>query len=89
MIRNLIPYGKKNAVHLDVLSQITGMSTRAVKRCIKDARQEGVPILSSDCGYWMGTDEEKQQFVDLMYKQALSRFVTVKAIRQQLKGISK
>lgn len=73
----LIPTGKKNAVHLDVLAQIADLHPRAVKKIIKNARRSGAPILSGIEGYWIGTKEEQAQFLQMMKKQALARLKTI------------
>ena len=81
---NMIPDGKKNAVHLDVLAQLADLHPRAVKECIKEARRAGVPILSGDDGYWLGTQEEQTQFIDRMQRQALCRLKTISDMKKNV-----
>ena len=45
---------EKNAVHLKELERVIQIEPRTIRRHINDLRQSGVPICSSDKGYWIG-----------------------------------
>lgn len=77
ILLNLIPEGKENAVHLEALAKQTGRETRTVKEMIKQLRRQGMPILSNVGGYWIGTQEETEDFFSGMKKQALCRLKTI------------
>ncbi len=46
--------GESNAVHLKDLERAIQIEPRTIRRHINDLRQSGVPICSSDKGYWIG-----------------------------------
>ena len=59
-IINLIPYGKENAISRTSLCYITGLSDRAVRDCIAEARNDWVILSVKDGkGYFRPTEEEK------------------------------
>ena len=81
-IIEVIPKGKENAVHMPVLCRVLGMAPTAFKKAVKELRQQGEPILSSRAGYWYSEEpEEIRGFVDLLGKQAVSRFASVKILK--------
>lgn len=81
----IMPYGKENAVHNEVLSRQLEISRKGVKDLVREARQQGIPIVSSTCGYWISGDkEELQDFVNRMDKQAKKHFISVRAIKRTL-----
>lgn len=86
-IINLIPKGKENAVHLNVLARLADLHPRAVKKIIKDARRNGAPILSGIEGYWIGTKEEQVQFLRMMKGQALSRLKTISDMQKNAESL--
>lgn len=74
-----IPKGKENAIHQLELSAALQLHPSAVKKCVKQARQQGSPILSSSKGYWLSeSKEETAQYVQMMRRQALSRLSVIK-----------
>lgn len=82
-----IPKGKENALHNEELARQLGVSPTKVKRMIQDAREQGMPIVSSKCGYWITEDrEELKVFANSMEKQAKMRFLSIKAIKHTLSG---
>lgn len=79
---NHIPHGRKNAEHLESLCSRLSMAPTAVKGAIREARKEGVAILSGREGYWISDDpEEIKHFAAVMKSQAIARFDTTKALR--------
>lgn len=81
-IKDVIPKGKENAVHLPELCRALDMPPTALKKAIKELRQQGEPILSGRAGYWYSEKpEEIRTFVDSLGKQAVSRFASVKTLK--------
>ena len=81
----VLPIGKENAIHQADLGQKLGVSPAAAKRMVHMARRENIQILSGTEGYWLPKDDtEREKFVSLMRKQALSRLVSSKPIKRAL-----
>lgn len=81
-IKEVIPKGKENAVHLPELCRVLDMAPTAFKKAVKELRQQGEPILSGRAGYWYSEEpEEIRDFVDSLGKQAVSRFASVKTLK--------
>lgn len=80
-ITNYIPVGKQNAVHQEALAALLNVKPAAIKKMIREARQQGAPICSGQCGYWQAeTSAEKELFIKSMRKQAITRFTTIKGM---------
>ena len=80
-----IPTGRANAVHQTDLATKTGLTTWSVKSAIRQARKTNI-ILSGQEGYWLPESEtEGEQWLNMMKKQAISRFVSMRHTRQQLR----
>lgn len=59
-IVNLIPFGRENAISRTALANITGLSDRAVRDLIAEARNDTVIISATDGkGYFRPTEKEK------------------------------
>lgn len=83
-----IPVGIENAIHQQDLASKLNKTPAATKYAIRQARLQGLQILSGNEGYWFAADEsEKQAFVKLMRKQAFSRLKTTTPIKNTLTGI--
>jgi biotin operon repressor len=83
-----IPVGIENAIHQQDLAARLNTTPAAAKNIVRQARQQGLQILSGVNGYWFAADEnEKQAFVRLMQKQAFSRLKTASPIKNTLKQI--
>ena len=50
---------EKKAVHLKELERVIQIEPRTIRRHINDLRQSGIPICSSDKGYWIGKDSSE------------------------------
>ena len=87
-IMESIPIGRENAMHLEEISEKLNMNPNSVKKQIREARENGMLILSSKCGYWYSEDvNERATFVDRIEKNARARLKTIKAIKRSLKTI--
>lgn len=90
-IENLIsvlPTGKENAIHQKDLAHIIGVTQSRVKETIKEAREQGIEILSGNSGYYKPkNNEERKRYVEMQHKQAISRFVTSKAVKDKLQNV--
>ena len=83
-----ISVGVENAIHQQDLAARLNTTPAAAKNIVRQARQQGLQILSGVEGYWFAADEqEKQAFVRLMQKQAFSRLKTASPIKNTLKQI--
>lgn len=79
---SLIPIGRENAVHQNVLCNMMGVSTCVLKSLIKKLRMSGHAIVSDTDGYWISEDtQEIADFIARMSKQATSRFMSIKALK--------
>jgi biotin operon repressor len=61
-ISELLPDNEQDAVSYQILSVITGMSGRELRRAIRHERRQGQPILSSKRGLWLWNGEDLQEF---------------------------
>ena len=81
-----IPYGKQNAITRAELAAATGMSDRAVRRCIEQARDEGYFVVNGERGgYALEVDLDAitaQYRID--HARALSVLKRLKHMRQYL-----
>lgn len=81
----IMPKSETEARYCRDLARNCGVAEITFKRKVKRARLNGVPILSSNKGYWI-TDNLKEfdVFADKMKRQAVSRFAINKAVREAL-----
>lgn len=90
-IASLIPKGKENAIMLQDLARLIGLSDRETKRKIQELRDQGAVILSSSSGgYFLPTSDETgledvTRYIDMMETQAKSRFVRIKSAKRWLR----
>ncbi len=89
-IVNIIPFGKDNAISRTALCHITGLSDRAVRDAIADARNEHVILSVRDGkGYFRPTEEEKKD-VEIWLKIEASRANSInkamETARKMVKG---
>ena len=61
-ISELLPDSEHEAVSYQILSVITGMSGRELRRAIRHERRQGQPILSSKRGVWLWNGEDPREF---------------------------
>lgn len=85
-LREYVPVGKENAIHLPELAERTRKNQRSLKILIRNARLEGIPILSDSTGYWISNDKEEQRaYLAMVTKDATSRMKTVSHLRKTLR----
>lgn len=70
------------------LAERSGYSQRDVELLINAARQEGVPIVSSADGYWLGTPAEVKACADRLRRRAGNQLVTARAMRRTASRMS-
>lgn len=81
-----IPVGVQNAIHQKDLAERLHTTPAAVKQLVRQARQQGYEVCSAQAGYFFAADEnEKQDFVSMMSKQAFSRLRSATPIKNTLK----
>ena len=61
LISSLLPSGSERAVSLRRLADITGLSTREVRRAIQRERLLGFPICELGRGYFLAENEEERR----------------------------
>ena len=88
-IEDLIPIGKANAIHQKDLAQLLGVTPATAKTMVRNARADGVQILSGSCGYYMAeSDNDTKEFFSLMKRHAFSTLKTIKNIKCSLNETS-
>lgn len=86
ILNAVIPVGKDNAIHLNVLADKIGVTPATVKKYVQGARRKGLDICSGKDGYWFAeNDADRKDFETLLRRQALSRLKTTKPMRDKLK----
>lgn len=55
-LSDVIPMGESNAISKKRLSEKVGLDGRTVIECIHKARESGIPVCSSNNGYYMPKD---------------------------------
>lgn len=82
---DLIPYGKDNAVHGNVLDNVLKIDSRARYSMIERARRDGALICSCNDGYYRPeTPEEMHIYYETAHKKAITILSTLKATRKVL-----
>lgn len=88
-IAEYLPKGKENAIHLEQLTRTLNMSETTVKGLIREARRQGVPIMSAKCGYWLSeSKEEHEAFIKSMRAHGFSMIKTASSFveNEEIKG---
>lgn len=84
-IEDIIPTGRENAIHQAELAKLLNVSPRRVKELVREARGNGVEILSGKQGYWLAkNDQERKAFIAMSRAQAITRLKTIKPIKDIL-----
>lgn len=83
LISSLLPSGSERAVSLRRLADITGISTREVRRAIQRERLSGIPICEHGTGYFLAeTEEERLQWCRSMRGRALQILRAARAVEK-------
>lgn len=86
MVLHAIPTGKENAIHLEELSQRLDMHPQAIKECIKELRRQYGAVFSGSNGYWTSdSQEECENFIRMMKRQAISRLKSIRLMEQNVR----
>lgn len=64
------------------LAEAAGCSSREVELAIHEARLAGVPIVSDDRGYWLGTATEVLECAERLRRRYVNQAVTARALRR-------
>lgn len=87
-LKHVIPIGKENAIHQKELANILGVSPATAKEMVSKARKNGLEILSGRRGYYFPKDNrERQEFISMLSKQAITRLNTTKPIKISLETV--
>lgn len=82
-IAPLLPSGSAQAVSLRQLADITGLSTREVRRSIQRERMNGAAICEAGAGYFLAeTDEERRRWVRSMRGRARQILRAARAVER-------
>jgi biotin operon repressor len=65
-----------------VLAEKLGVPTREVEALVQQARLDGVPIVSSSDGYWLGTPAEVADCAERLRNRAIHQLLTARALRR-------
>lgn len=83
---SVIPIGKKNAIHLNTLSDVLGVNETAAKKSVQQARNIGFKICSGQVGYWIPENDDDIRIYEAgQRRQAFTRLKTTKPMRDGLK----
>jgi len=84
LISSLLPSGSERAVSLRRLADITGLSTREVRRALQRERLRGIPICSDNLtGYFLAeNDAERAAFCRSMRHRARQILQVVRAVER-------
>ncbi len=84
-IRELLPTGECNAIHLIRLSEILDSNTKLIKKSIQDMRLNGEPICSSSKGYYISDDPKyTYEWTKTLENRAFKSLKVVRAMRGNL-----
>ena len=74
--------GRRNAVHMGELIQLSGMSDREMRKNIEAIRRKGLCIASGDYGYYIPVDyAQAAAYLRKEEKRARSIFLTLRSTR--------
>lgn len=84
MLKNAIPYGRRNAITRDALAAKLGMSDRAMRKAIEEARGDGLLILceQNGRGYYQSDDPAEMR---CQYQQDTNRALAILKRRKPLR----
>ncbi len=81
-----ISVGRENAISLAMLSNLSGLGEREVRRQIMYARKDGVLVCSGDEGYFKPeTIDELADYYKRFHSSALTTLSCLKATRRELR----
>lgn len=84
----LIPTGKDNAISMEYLSNILGVSKRDIRQCVLNARLEGNIICGTQYGYYLPADDsELREYYYYALTRALTTLKSLKTARIKVKEI--
>lgn len=84
-IVSLLSKGKENAIHMEELANILGVSTYTVKTLVKKARLEGELICSDADGYYIASNKgEADATVKTFKQQSKSHFACTSALEKSI-----
>lgn len=86
---DLIPTGKENAIHADILALHAGITMRELRHQLELLRRNGEVILSSVNGYYLPSDlSEVTAYRKREERRAKSIFRSLRSARQLEKRLS-
>ena len=89
-ISNYLRHGEQNAVSMDDLSRLLGLSPRACRKAVEAERLTGTLILSSERGYFLpGTGSAGRSEIVRFQRRTASRVRTGQAILRSSRRVLK
>ncbi len=90
-ILNYIPEGAECAVSREVLRMMTGLSDRAVRREIQEAKESGSIILNTmdGRGYFQPRLPQEQYYLKNQYKANQARLISMSKQQKHLRKLMK
>lgn len=85
MIIDYLKKGRENAITLNELCSLTGMTKRMVSKHIRDARTEKNPICADSTGYWIS---DKPEELYMTCKRMRSRMNSERKTHDALKDLA-
>lgn len=89
-ISNYLRHGEQNAVSMDDLSRLLGLSSRACRKAVEAERLTGTLILSSERGYFLpGTGSAGRSEIVRFQRRTAARVRTGQAILRSSRRVLK
>ena len=89
-ISNYLRHGEQNAVSMDDLSRLLGLSPRACRKAVEAERLTGTLILSSERGYFLpGTGSAGRSEIVRFQRRTAARVRTGQAILRSSRRVLK
>ena len=76
VVAPLLGYGRENAIHVDQLSSLLGISdSRYTRELVSREREQGILILSGNEGYYLPSEEKEQAHDEMLscYRRLLGK----------------
>jgi hypothetical protein len=83
-LRMHLSYGHHTAQTKAKLAEATGIHPRDVEETLRQMTFAGEPIVSDGTGYWLGTDEEIEQYVERLRGRLITQYRRIRALRHVL-----
>ena len=77
---NILEQGRENAISMERLAVLMGISERSVRKQVAEQRKKGVPIVGDNCGYYLpGNQGEWQEYIKLTRSRSIGSLTRLAA----------